>query len=122
MNDTPHLLSKETARTPPPLSGSDDIVEYLRDFAEIVEKSKGDAVVVMLSGDIFIEAAEEIERLTQERNRWRATASGLLEDISNAEDEIESLETQIRSLHLDLMVAYSEAANIYAIQDGEVDG
>jgi uncharacterized small protein (DUF1192 family) len=33
----------------------------------------------------------EIERLTKQRDEWQATAAGLSQDISNAEDEIERL-------------------------------
>lgn len=105
-----------------------DIVDRLTDWSEIIEKSRGVAIVTMLSGYIFEEAAEEIrilrndiqelqnkiqrmaldhlttlgelmespspesfELITAERNRWQATAAGLLEDISNADDEIERL-------------------------------
>ncbi len=40
-------------------------------------------------------AAAEIKRLTDERNEWQATAAGLSQDISNAEDEIERLRAVI---------------------------
>ena len=94
----------------------DDIVERLRDFAEIVEKSKGTAAMVMLSGDVFVEAAEEIKRarqevdvkgsrlddaleeialLKEERDRWQAEAAGISQDISNTEDEIERLRDEL---------------------------
>lgn len=42
---------------------NDDIVEELRAWAEIITKSKGVATMVMLSGDPFERAADEIERL-----------------------------------------------------------
>jgi hypothetical protein len=37
------------------------------------------------------QAADEIERLREQSDGWQATAAGLSEDISNAEDEIERL-------------------------------
>lgn len=40
-----------------------DIVDELYDWAAIIDQSKGHAVVVMLSGDIFTRAAEAIEAL-----------------------------------------------------------
>ena len=43
----------------------DDIVEELRTFAEVVDMSKGSAQLVMLSGDVFSTAADEIERLRE---------------------------------------------------------
>jgi hypothetical protein len=55
----------------------DDIVERLRDFAEIVEQSKGEAVMVMLSGDVFVEAVDKIERLQD-------AIDTVLEAINNA--------------------------------------
>ena len=42
---------------------ADDIVQQLHDWQHIVDESKGDAVVVMLSGRVFGDAADEIERL-----------------------------------------------------------
>ena len=40
-----------------------DIVQDLRDWSYIVEMSRDKCAVTMLSGDIFDEAANEIERL-----------------------------------------------------------
>jgi hypothetical protein len=45
---------------------SDDTVQDLRTFAYIIEQCKGSASVVMLEGQIFTEAADEIERLRRE--------------------------------------------------------
>jgi len=42
---------------------ADDIVQELHDWQHIVDKSRGDAVVVMLSGRVFGDAATEINRL-----------------------------------------------------------
>ena len=50
----------------PPMNEADDLVEELRDWGDIVNGSKGSAVVVFLSGDVFHEAASEIERLRAE--------------------------------------------------------
>jgi hypothetical protein len=75
------------------VSESDNILQNLRDFAYIINESKGSAVVTMLEGFIFDEAADEIEQLTQERNHWQSSAAGLSQDISNAEDEIELLKS-----------------------------
>jgi hypothetical protein len=41
----------------------EDIVDVLTDFAYIVDESKGLAVVTMLNGSIFLDAASEIKRL-----------------------------------------------------------
>lgn len=42
---------------------ADDIVDDLRDWSTIIDESQGRAVVSMLSGRIFADAADEIERL-----------------------------------------------------------
>lgn len=42
---------------------ADDIVKELKDWAFIVDGVQGKASVMMLSGEIFSEAADEIERL-----------------------------------------------------------
>lgn len=42
-----------------------DIAENLRAFGEIVDGIQGKAILTMLSGDIFIEAADEIDYLRQ---------------------------------------------------------
>jgi hypothetical protein len=41
----------------------EDIVDVLTDFAYIVDESKGVAVVTMLNGSLFLDAASEIKRL-----------------------------------------------------------
>ena len=51
---------------------ADDIVQQLHDWQHIVDESKGDAVVVMLSGRVFGDAAAEIERLRAEVARLGA--------------------------------------------------
>jgi hypothetical protein len=43
-----------------------DILQELRDFAYIIDESKGVAVVTMLESEIFSDAANEIERLRKE--------------------------------------------------------
>jgi hypothetical protein len=53
---------------------ADDIVQELHDWQHIVDESKGDAVVVMLSGRVFGDAAAEIKRL----RRWKAEATEVL--------------------------------------------
>lgn len=53
---------------------SSDIVEELHDWAFICNESQGKARVVMLSGAIFEEAAEEITKLKKTINQiqhWR---------------------------------------------------
>ena len=50
----------------PPMNEADDIVEELRDWGDIINGSKGSAVVVFVSGDFLHEAASEIERLQAE--------------------------------------------------------
>lgn len=41
----------------------EDLVESLLNMGELINESKGVANVIMLSGDMFLEAATEIERL-----------------------------------------------------------
>lgn len=41
----------------------ENLVDNLRDMAYIIDESQGEAVVTMLSGSMFSEAADEIERL-----------------------------------------------------------
>lgn len=45
----------------------EDIVQELRAWAYIVNGVQGKATIMMLSGDIFAEAADEIERLRGEK-------------------------------------------------------
>lgn len=49
---------------------TDDIVTELRDWAAITDAPKGKVAVVMLSGQVFTDAADEIERLRAELNKW----------------------------------------------------
>jgi hypothetical protein len=68
-----------------------DIVQELKDFAYIIDESKGVATVTMLESKIFSDAAHEIEWLTEESNRWRASAADLCHEISDLADKIERL-------------------------------
>jgi len=43
----------------------EDIVEELYAWAEIIEKVQGKASLVMLSGSVYIEAAEEIMKIRE---------------------------------------------------------
>lgn len=54
---------------------SDDIVTELRDWAAITDEAQGEAAVAMLSGRVFTEAADEIERLRKERDHYWATTN-----------------------------------------------
>jgi hypothetical protein len=63
-DQTPPILVDEDDVAP--LIEDEDIVQELRNFASIIEQCKGAASVVMLEGQIFIEAADEIERLRRE--------------------------------------------------------
>jgi hypothetical protein len=53
------------------MSDSLDILESLKDMAYIIDQFQGKAVVTMLSGSIFNEAADEIEKLQKEINDLR---------------------------------------------------
>lgn len=53
---------------------TDDIVERLRDWAAIIDESRGVGVVVMLDGSVFLEAADEIEQLRVEVEAWKQDA------------------------------------------------
>lgn len=44
----------------------EDIVQRLRDWAAIIDATKDRAAVVMLSGQTYVEAADEIERLREQ--------------------------------------------------------
>lgn len=50
----------------------EDIVEVLRDFAFVVDNIQGKAQIMMLSGDIFNESADEIDRLRAEVDVWKS--------------------------------------------------
>jgi hypothetical protein len=56
------------------LDMNQDLVDDLIGMAEIVEGSQGVASVVMLSGDIFREAAQVISDLTEECKIWEQNA------------------------------------------------
>lgn len=53
----------------------DDIVNELRDWAYITNNVQGKATLVMLSGEIFTDAADEIERLRTEAKHWKTCAN-----------------------------------------------
>jgi len=77
---------------------ADDIVSANDDIAHV---SANDDIINQLAYYVLNEVRmpagfirtiiEEIELLREQANRWQATAAGLSQDISNAEDEIESL-------------------------------
>lgn len=52
------------------------VVAKLRDWAEIIDRvnDSGTAVVTMISGAVHREAADEIERLQDERDNWKRVA------------------------------------------------
>ena len=69
----------------------EDIVQELRNFAYIIEESKGVAVVTMLEGAIFDEAADEIERLRDMGDMMLNSINYLLGDDEPTEDLAELL-------------------------------
>lgn len=69
----------------------EDIVNELRDWAQIIEGVQGKAKLVMLSGEMFTEAANEIEKL-------RKTIAGMEETI----EELEAVACDIDHLANDL--------------------
>lgn len=85
---------------------SKNIVEDLRIMARVVAESQGGATVTMLSGSLFDDAADEIERLSDEIKRLRSVVvlcprcltAGISQDISNAEDELEDARLAIERL------------------------
>lgn len=58
----------------------EDIVEELLDWADIVDKSYGRASVIMLSGEVYRAAAEEIIKL-------REAADNLIKMICRSEND-----------------------------------
>ena len=58
-----------TIRTP---TVADDIVKELLDWQYIVDETQGKATVIMLSGNIFGDAAKEIKHLRADRDEWKA--------------------------------------------------
>lgn len=101
---TPHLLGVDNSQTPHLLGG--DIVDRLTTLFWAM-KDAGRP----LDKNTVADAIAEIERL----QGWQATAAGLSQDISNAEDEIERLQVQVRGQAFELMIAHSEAAGLYGI-------
>lgn len=53
-----------------------DVVAELRDWAEIIDRvnDSGTAAVTMISGAVHREAADQIERLQDERDNWKKVA------------------------------------------------
>jgi hypothetical protein len=88
-DDQPEPVEKPEESTDEPLQ---DIVEELNDWAYIVDSSQGSCLVTFLSGRIFQEAAEEIAKVRGERDGWQAEAAGIVQDLSNAEDDVEDLQ------------------------------
>jgi SMC interacting uncharacterized protein involved in chromosome segregation len=72
-----------------------------------------DDIIHQLSYYIFNEARmpagfvrtviEKIESLREQSQAWQATAAGLSQDISNAEDEIERLQEEINELRFQVV-------------------
>lgn len=48
---------------------ADDIIQELHDWAHVIDESQGKAIVNMLSGAIFHEAADVMEHFLQEARR-----------------------------------------------------
>jgi chromosome segregation ATPase len=65
-------------------------------------------------------AADEIERLTKQRDEWQATAAGLSQDISNAEDEIERLRAIIKQA-AKLVENYGDGYVVYPDEKAIID-
>lgn len=59
----------------------DDIVINLRDFAHIVDKLEDRARIIMVSGEVFSQAADEIERLREQVDYWKQVAEQLADAL-----------------------------------------
>ena len=70
----------------------EDIVQELRGFSYIIKESTGVAVVTMLEGAIFDDAADEIERLRGMGDRLINAINYLLGDAEPTEDLAELIE------------------------------
>ncbi len=75
---------------------NDDIVNQLLPY--VVNEMRMPAGLTITVIEEIERMQAEIERLTKERYGWQATAAGLSQDISNAEDEIERLRAQVAEL------------------------
>jgi hypothetical protein len=64
-DDTENILDKLTKP-----STTRELVEDLRNFAYIIDESRGKANVIMLEGQIFREAADTIETLQELNEEW----------------------------------------------------
>lgn len=56
------------------MDNDSDIVSELRDWAAIIDETQGKACVVMLSGQVFTDAADEIQRLQRACHSWEHIA------------------------------------------------
>lgn len=77
-----------------------DIVEELHAWADIIDKSKGKAQVVMLTGEVFVDAAGEIiiqrgdnEALREELQQAKLDHITTLGELQEAAAEIKRLRT-----------------------------
>jgi hypothetical protein len=87
-----------------PSQYSEDLVESLRDMASIIDESQGTAVVAMLSGDMFSEAADEIARLRHELSTVHDAIDTMEErctaGIDRLQEEINELRFQVVALSI----------------------
>jgi HAMP domain-containing protein len=79
---------------------NDDIVNQLLPY--VVNEMRMPAGFTITVIEEIERMQAEIERLTKERYGWQATAAGLSQDISNAEDEIERLRAQVERMRAEL--------------------
>jgi hypothetical protein len=71
---------------------SNDNIEQMSSNADIINQlSYYMFNEVRMSAGFVRTVIEEIEWLREQTRAWQATAAGLSQDLSNAEDEIESL-------------------------------
>lgn len=88
----------------------ENLVDNLRDMAYIIDESQGKAVVTMLSGSMFNEAADEIERLREEVDEERQTsnlfeslAAESAEEINRLTQDVDRLMEEINDLRLQVV-------------------
>jgi hypothetical protein len=108
MDDTtPHPLVGDDDQTPH-LLGGDDIIDRLTTlFFKMKDAGRPQ------DKNTIADAIQEIKKLLEQSNRWQATAAGLSQDISNAEDDIERLQEQVQSKSIELLIAQSENLGLY---------
>jgi hypothetical protein len=68
-----------------------DLLQELRDFAYIIDETKGSAVVTMLEGKIFNDAADQIEQLRSMGDMMVNSINYLLGENQATEDLLELL-------------------------------